>query len=89
MDEKWDFVFENSWLYIYRSWTGNCIYQTRIERHEESYRTIETWVNRNPEQYHASNDGFDLARLSWLIDVFLLGKDTPLPARDNWPHSSI
>ena len=83
MDDKWDFVFDQSWLYIYRSWTGNCIFQIRLATCKNGYHTTETWVNRNPQQYNASDDIFDLALLGCLIDRFLLGKDTPFPRREN------
>ena len=89
MDDKWDIIFDEGWLYFYRSWTGNCIFQTRIEPDEDGYRMVETWVNRNPQQYNANDDNFDVAMIGWLIDRFLLGKDTPCPRREIQPASSI
>ena len=85
MDDKWDALLEDDWLYWHRSWTGNCVYQTRIERRDDRFVTAETWVNRDPQQYNFTDDRYDAALLAFLIDNFLLGKRTPFPTPSDLP----
>ena len=46
-------------------------------------------MNRDPGQYVVTDDEYDVALLSFLIDNFLLGKQTPFPLppghQDSWP----
>ncbi|MGB8347506.1 MAG: hypothetical protein WCD86_21665 [Ktedonobacteraceae bacterium] len=65
---------EKDWLYFHRSWTGICIYQVCLKRAKGGYEVIETWVNRDPEQYTNTDDQRDIASLNLLIDRFLIGK---------------
>jgi hypothetical protein len=74
MEEKWFIYMEKDWLYFHRSWTGICIYRMHLERAKGGYEVIETWVNRDPEQYSDTDDQRDIARLNLLIDQFLIGK---------------
>ena len=85
MDDKWDAFLEGDRLYWHRSWTGNCLYQTRPERRNDRFVTAETWVNRDPQQYISSDDRYDAALLAVLIDNFLLGKRTPFPKPTDSP----
>lgn len=83
MDDRWFIFLEDNWLSIHRSWTGFCIYLCRIEPDAAKYKVVETWVNRNSEQYNASDDSWDCALLFWLINTFLLGKEVSFPSREN------
>ena len=78
MENKWFIYMEKDWLYFHRSWTGICIYQVRLEQTKGSYEVIETWVNRDPEQYTNTDDQRDIASLNLLIDRFLLDKKDAL-----------
>lgn len=78
MDDKWFIFLEDMQLSFHRSWTGHCIYHIRFEKQNEEYITTETWVNRNQEEYRNNDDDYDIALLSFLIDNFLLGKNTSL-----------
>jgi len=79
MDDKWFIFLEDNWLYLHRSWTGSCIYKVKFEQDQGSYMVSEAWVNRDRNQYNSTDDNYDAAVLSFLIDKFLLGKDTPFP----------
>lgn len=74
MEDKWFIYMEKDWLYFHRSWTGICIYQVCLKRAKGGYEVIETWVNRDPEQYTNADDQRDIASLNLLIDRFLIGK---------------
>ncbi len=88
MDDKWNMFFEDGWLHLHRSWTGICVYQSRVERNGDSYSTVETWVNRDATQYKETNDRYDAALLFFLISNLLLGKQTPFPLPDTLPPDS-
>ena len=79
MEDKSFIFLEDGWLYFHRSWTGICIYQLRLEKSGFNHQVAEAWVNRDLNQYKVSDDAYDVALLSFLIDNFLLGKETPFP----------
>ena len=82
MDDRWFIFLENNQLYLHRSWTGTCIYQITFDRTDsDSIVVTEALVNRDPEEYKAADDEFDVALLSFLIDNKLLGRPAHLPAR--------
>ena len=83
MDDKWFIFMEDMQLHFHRSWTGHCIYQVRFEQKEKGYAVSEAWVNRSKEQYRNNDDDYDIALLSFLIDNFLLGKNTSFPLPSN------
>lgn len=55
MEDKWFAFFEEPWLYIHRSWTGDCIFAIRFEKIEGGYATAESWVNDDEHEYKESN----------------------------------
>ena len=85
MDEKWLIFLEDDRLYFHRSWTGTCVYQLRLENNGGNYSVAEAWVNRDPNQYKGTDDAYDAALISFLIDNFLLGKRTPFPLPSDVP----
>jgi len=87
MDDKWFIFLDDMQLNFHRSWTGHCIYQIRFEKREEEYAVTEVWVNRNQEEYRSDDDNYDVALLSFLIDNFLLGMNTPFPLPGNLPKN--
>jgi hypothetical protein len=86
MEDKWFIFLDDMQLSFHRSWTGHCIFQIRFEKQDREYATTEVWVNRNQEEYRNNDDDYDIALLSFLIDNFLLGKNTPFPAPSNLPE---
>jgi hypothetical protein len=86
MDEKWFIFLEDDWLYFHRSWTGACIYQVALERKGNDYVVAEAWVQRDPDKYKGKDVDYDAAVLSFLIDNFLLGKQTPFPLPNDLPN---
>ncbi len=86
MDEKWFIFLENDWLYFHRSWTGVCIYQLRLEKKENKYVVAEAWVQRDQDKYKETDLAYDAAILSFLINNFLLGKQTPFPLPNDLPE---
>ena len=87
MDDKWFIFMEDMQLNFHRSWTGHCIYQIRFEKRDAEYVIVEAWVNRDQEEYRSDDDNYDIALLSFLIDNFLLGRNTPFPLPENLPKN--
>ena len=80
MEDKWFIYFENQSLNIHRSWTGYHIYQITIQSQEDNtYKIIQTLVNRNKDQYNQQNYEYDVLLIDYLIDRLLLGKNVPFP----------
>jgi hypothetical protein len=87
MDDKWFIFMEDMQLNFHRSWTGHCIYQIRLEKRDAEYVIVEALVNRNQEEYRNDDDNYDTALLSFLINNFLLGRNTPFPLPENLPKN--
>ena len=83
MDSKWNAVMHESILYLYRSWTGNCIYSVELLKTDEGYRTKETLVNRNQEQYKSEDNAYDALLLDFFISNLILGESKPFPNKGN------
>jgi hypothetical protein len=74
MEDKWFIYYEHGWLNFYRSWTGAYIYALQLEGSPGGMRVVDSWVNRNPQQYAASDTAYDRRLVRFLIDAFLLKK---------------
>ena len=90
MEDKWFVYFEDGWLYLHRSWTGSLIYWLRLDGCPAGVRVVESWVNRDSEQYRETDTAYDRLMLDFLIRRMLLGHDVGFPVRstDNlngWP----
>jgi len=70
-EDRW-FAFEvDDWFFLCRSWTGNCIFQVRLAKHDEGWAIVEAWVNRDPDQYASVNDETDARALGRLLDTII------------------
>jgi hypothetical protein len=81
MEDKWFAYFENGWLYLHRSWTGELIYWLRLEGCPTGMCVVESWVNRDAEQYRETDISYDRALLDFLLRGLILGHRIPFPAR--------
>lgn len=63
-EDKWFMHYENSKLFIHRSWTGYCIYVVDISESGE----LKAIVNRNSEQYKENDIERDKIQLNILIN---------------------
>ncbi len=85
MEDKWFIYLEDDLLNFHRSWTGQSVYQVQFRQNQNEWEVFQTWVNRDPKQYRISDDDYDVALLSFLIDNLLLGKNAPFPVTNNLP----
>lgn len=72
MEDKWFIYFDEGWLRFHRSWTGAYIYALKLDGSSTGVRVVDSWVNRNPDQYKASDTAYDRRLVRFLIDAFLL-----------------
>lgn len=83
MEDKWFICVHDGWLLFHRSWTGACIYGLRLDGSPAGVRVVDSWVNRDPNQYKGTDIEYDRKLLRFLIDAFLLhrtGCVFPMPA---------
>lgn len=78
-DEKWFIWFSGDVLRLHRSWTGICIYEVRFVHGGGGWRATAALVNRDPEQYGATDDDEDRRTLIEMIDLHLLNDDYEHP----------
>ena len=76
MEEKWFIYYADNEdkLYLYRSWTGICVYIVKFEKVGDSYAAISAVVNRDPEQYKCTDDENDKKLCMSIIGSVLLGQ---------------
>lgn len=79
MDDKWFVYFSDSWLNFHRSWTGALIYCLRLDGSPAGVRVGDSWVNREPEQYKATDTEHDRKLVRFLIDALLLKRPAIFP----------
>jgi hypothetical protein len=72
MEDKWFIYFADGWLRFHRSWTGALIYALRLDGSPVGVRVVESWVNRNPQQYAGTDVEYDRKLIRFLIEAFLL-----------------
>jgi hypothetical protein len=72
MEDKWFIFLEEPWLFFHRSWTGDCIFQLRLQPDEHGYSVAEAWVNQDAQQYNSGGSARDVELLSKLINRLLL-----------------
>ena len=72
MDDRWFIFFEDGWLYVYRSWSGFCVYGACFEDTPTGGFLSKAWVNANKEQYNLSDPKEEAQLLETLIAELLL-----------------
>ena len=77
MDDRWFICFDGGWLLFFRSWTGHCIFGLRLDATPEGMQVVESWVNRDPEQYRGTDIEEDRKLVRRLIDELLLNRPAP------------
>jgi len=78
--------FDEGWLFFHRSWTGACIYGVRLDGSPAGVRVIDSWVNRDSDQYKCTDTEYDRKLVGFIIDAFLLGKSAQFPRPANVPQ---
>ena len=81
MDEKWNAYYSNNIFSMHRSWTGACIYEFQLREENGIYSVENARVNRNQEQYKATDNDYDVLLLDFLISNLILGESKPFPSR--------
>jgi ADP-ribosylglycohydrolase len=80
MEDKWFIYYDNDVLNIHRSWTGYHTYKIFFKYQDDNtYKIIQTIVNRNKAQYNQQDNEYDISLVNYLIDRLLLGKNVSFP----------
>jgi hypothetical protein len=74
MDDKWNVVFEDGWLYFLRSWTGSYVFGVRLDGSPAGVRVVDAWASRDRTQYNSAGIDFDKKLIKDVINVLLLQK---------------
>ena len=81
MEGKWFVYFENGWLYLHRSWTGFLVYWLKLDDCAAGVRVVESWVNRDTDQYSETDSEYEQLMLDFLLRGMLLGHNVDFPVR--------
>jgi len=77
MEEKWFIYFDEPFLFLHRSWTGQAAYQIELEPDENGARVV--GAARSGDFLSDGDEAYDSAFLEFLIATFLLGRNAPFP----------
>lgn len=88
MEDKWFVYWQDDQLTFHRSWTGVCAYIVRFVPEGDAYRMVSAEVNRDATQYSATDDEYDVAMISYLIDVLLLDQMGEFPSTASTPEDA-
>jgi len=75
MNQHWFAWFEESVLYLHRSWTGFCIYEVNFVFDGEGWRANSAIVNRDSKQWSSKYEGYR-KEIERLIEVLLVNGPT-------------
>ena len=81
MEDKWFVYSQDGWLYLHRSWTGALIYWLKLDGSPAGVRVVESWVNRDEEEYTEKDLDYDQQMIEFLLRRLLLRQDVPFPIR--------
>ena len=82
MEEKWFIFFKRNRLYFHRSWTAVCVYVAHFKRRRDGYILHLIEANRNARQYSEKDDAYDAKMFFYILDLLLLGRETPFPSKE-------
>ena len=85
MEDKWFVYFADNQLFFHRSWTGHCIYVAHFRATEDGALLVSADINRDRDQYSATDDALDGQLLLYLIDSLLLGREGDVPGDPDNP----
>jgi len=77
MEDKWFIYFDEPYLFLHRSWTGQPAYRIELEPNENGARVVS--AARARDSLSDSDEAYDSAFLEFLIATFLLGRNVPFP----------
>jgi len=67
MEDKWFLYYTGETLHMHRSWTGFCIARVHFVPDGDGLRATSAEVNRDPDQYTASDDQADIALIERMV----------------------
>ena len=77
MEEKWRIKMNLfNTIYFYRSWTGFLVYKVKFGKKDGNYYIKNAYLMNKGYQ---GSTNFQKKLLIWLIDDYLLNKETPFP----------
>lgn len=71
MEDKWFAYYEEPWLNLHRSWTGNLIYRIRFEPGDGGARAVELEVNQDPRQWRIDTLEREVSEANRLVNGLL------------------
>ena len=73
MDDKWDLIYSNNELGLYRSWTGIGLYKLTFENQDGRLRIAEAYCD---EQFlNDQSHEYCVKLLNWVMEFVLFGRN--------------
>jgi hypothetical protein len=74
MDEKWNIIFNDGWLYFHRSWTGKCIYKVKVEKFDAVNFITTVQINNSKDEYKMEDVKSEIIIFKEIFQYFLQNK---------------
>ena len=89
MEDKWFIYFDEPNLFFHRSWTGDCIYVLKFAERQGGAQVVESWANRDTNQYRETDIAYDGQLVQFLISALLLKLSVSFPVRATQENLSM
>ncbi|MFT6503016.1 MAG: hypothetical protein ACJASQ_003148 [Crocinitomicaceae bacterium] len=80
MDDKWDVIYKNEELGVFRSWTGIGMFKLRFENQDGRLHIIEAYCDEKFLNDHSPE--YCSALLNWVVEFVVFGRRADLPKWD-------
>jgi hypothetical protein len=78
MEDKWFVYFEEPYLYLHRSWTGQPVFRVKL-RPSEAGAEVEEALWSGPQNPEKTDIAYQAQLLDFIVSNLLLGQSKPFP----------
>ena len=87
MEDKWFIYFEEPYLYLHRSWTGQPVYRLKFDTIDNGYTVSEALLSSDLAEKMKDELDCQGQLACFLVSNLLLGKNIPFPKPANLKES--
>jgi len=68
MDDKWFVYSKDGWVYLHRSWTGDCIFMLKLDGCSAGVRITEAWVEKDQSKFNNTDMAISVSIIESILD---------------------
>ena len=79
MEDKWFIYYEEPYLFLHRSWTGQPVYRLTLRPSQGGAEVTEALWSKDPADASELDSEYQVKLIGFLLSNLVLGMDTPFP----------